>query len=68
MAKKKLTLGMAAAAVAGTAVYVAKKSQDKKNQNGTSQNDIRDKANSGLQKYLANFPNFTDIPAHSLVK
>ena len=47
MAKKKLTLGMAAAAVAGTAVYVAKKSQDKKNQNGTSQNDIRDKANSG---------------------
>ena len=38
MAKKKLTLGMAAAAVAGTAVYVAKKSQDKKNQNGTSQN------------------------------
>ena len=47
MAKKKLTLGMAAAAAAGTAVYVAKKSQDKKNQNGTSQNDIRDKANSG---------------------
>ena len=47
MAKKKLTLGMAAAAVAGTAVYVAKKSQDKKNQSGTSQNDIRDKANSG---------------------
>ena len=34
MAKKKLTLGMAAAAAAGTAVYVAKKSQDKKNQNG----------------------------------
>jgi len=24
--------------------------------------------NSSLQKYLANFPNFTDIPAHSLVK
>ena len=24
--------------------------------------------NSDLQKYLANFPNFTDIPAHSLVK
>ena len=47
MAKKKLTLGMAAAAAAGTAVYVAKKSQAKKNQNGTSQNDIRDKANSG---------------------
>ena len=47
MAKKKLTLGMAAAAAAGTAVYMAKKSQDKKNQNGTSQNDIRDKANSG---------------------
>ena len=47
MAKKKLTLGMAAAAAAGTAVYVAKKSQNKKNQNGTSQNDIRDKANSG---------------------
>ena len=47
MAKKKLTLGMAAAAAAGTAVYVAKKSQDKKNQNGTSQNNIRDKANSG---------------------
>ena len=47
MAKKKLTLGMAAAAAAGTAVYVAKKTQDKKNQNGTSQNDIRDKANSG---------------------
>ena len=47
MAKKKLTLGMAAAAAAGTVVYVAKKSQDKKNQNGTSQNDIRDKANSG---------------------
>lgn len=23
---------------------------------------------SNLQKYLANFPNFTDIPAHSLVK
>ena len=45
MAKKKLTLGMAAAAAAGTAVYVAKKSQDKKNQNGTSQNNIRDKAN-----------------------
>ena len=39
MAKKKLTLGMAAA--------VAKKSQDKKNQNGTSQNNIRDKAKSG---------------------
>ena len=67
MAKKKLTLGMAAAAAAGTAVYVAKKSQDKKNQNGTSQNDIRDKANSGLQKYLSNFPNFTGFLAHSLV-
>ena len=25
-------------------------------------------ATSCLQKYLANFPNFTDIPAHSLVK
>ena len=24
--------------------------------------------NYNLQKYLANFPNFTDIPAHSLVK
>lgn len=23
---------------------------------------------SNLPKYLANFPNFTDIPAHSLVK
>ena len=30
MAKKKLTLGMAAAAAAGTAVYVAKKSQDRR--------------------------------------
>mgnify|MGYP000140492188 CR=1 FL=1 len=48
MAKKKLTLGMAAAAVAGTAVYVAKQSPDTKNQYGTSPNDIRYKANSGL--------------------
>ena len=38
---------MAAAAAAGTAVYVAKKSQDKKNQDGTLQNNIQDKANSG---------------------
>ena len=42
MAKKKLTLGMAAAAAAGTAVYMAKKSQDKKVQNGT-----QNKVNSG---------------------
>ena len=68
MAKKKLTLGMAAAAAAGTAVYVAKKSQDKKNQNGTSQNDIRDKANSSLPKYFYNFPYFTGFLAYSLVK
>ena len=29
---------------------------------------INDDTTSSLQKYLANFPNFTDIPAHSLVK
>ena len=45
MAKKKLTLGMAAAAAAGTAVYVAKKSQDKKNQQSTIVTAIQSAAN-----------------------
>ena len=31
-------------------------------------NQLRTKINSSLPKYISNFPYFTDIPAHSLVK